>query len=217
MRGALNNPDFARASNFSNAVALTGTAVASAPFTTVLGMGPSVGSFAALSGSTALRTALASGAIGGASGALTSLSLGGSAKDVAIAGGVGFVTGAVFPSLPGTSILANARNGAAMGFVGSTSAQFIDINTNPNMSFRQDFNFGELIGSTLGGGIASGLTASFGKSFAEQVSAGIFQFGPSTAGSAIGGALGASSSAGGGFLLYPNKANLNMTRAVYAK
>ena len=183
----------------------------------------------------AARTAMLTGTIGGASGALGSLSAGGNAQDVAINAGVGFVTGAAFPLLPGTSFLANAGKGALLSGTGDAISQSISLGM-ANKSIYQNINFGEIGGATIGGGVASGLTASFGKSFGEQVSAGIVGFGPSTAAQAVGQALGASPSAplqggfggppstntfaagaAGGFLIYPNKSNTNQIQSVYAK
>jgi len=97
-------------------------------------------------------------------------------------------------------------------------SQTIGIGLDPTQSI-QNYNIGSTIGSALGGGIGSGLTASFGSgSLAMQLSSGVVKFGPSLTAKGIGGALGdPTSSANGGFVLYPNKSNTNMMRLVYAK
>jgi hypothetical protein len=179
----VDDPDRIRMSNFTNAVALTGTSIAAAPF--VAGtLGPAASMIPAPS-----STVLVPGAIGGVSGALAALNMGGDARDVAIGGGVGFVAGMVSTKLPGSGFWANTAKGAGLGAASSTFTQSIDIFTDPNKTLRQNFSTGQVIGSTIGGGIAGGITAPFGTSTLEQISAAIIGYGPSTAGSAIGGAL----------------------------
>ena len=215
-RGALSNPDFAGASNFTNAVGVTGTGVAALPFVAAdtVGLSAITAPAEATAGAFA-RTALISGTIGGTTAGLGTVVTGGDARDVVINTGVGFGLGAVAPAFEVSGFLANAGKGAVLGGSGSTISQFIDIGTDPSKTIN-DFNVGTVLGSAVGGGLTSGLTAPFGSSLGERISAGIFSFGPATAASAIGERLGAPS-ASGGFVLYPSKPNTNQLRAVYQK
>jgi RHS repeat-associated protein len=188
------NQDAARISSFANGVALAGASAAAAPAligltsTSVLG---GAGSFAAMSGSAfTTGTAVTSGVIAGTTSALTAYSLGDSGKNIALAGGVGFV-GGVFSS--GYSVvggLANMAKGAVLGAATTATTQGIDIGTSSTKSFEQDFSIGKVLGAALGGGIGTGLTAPFGRSIAEQASAASLKFGFGTAGKGIGEALG---------------------------
>lgn len=180
----IDDPDIVRISNFTNALALTGAGLAAAPF--VVGtVGPAATLLPAPS-----STVLVPGAIGGVSGGLAAWNMGGDAKQIAIGGGVGFVAGTFASKFPVSGFWANATKGAGLGGLSSAGSQSIDIGTSPTKTFSQDFNTGQVIGSTLGGGFAGGITAPFGRSTAEQISAAIIGHGPSTAAEAIGGAFG---------------------------
>lgn len=213
-RNPIPQQDLTRITNFTNAVGVTGTGVAAAPFVAgdAAGLLPAIGSGAnAISG-----PALTSGVIGGTTGALGTLATGGDGRDVAINTGVGFTFGLLAPGLPGSGFLANSGKGFVLGGVASSTAQSIDIGTNPSKTFQQDFSAGRALGSAIGGGIASGLTAPFGSSLGEQISAGIFSFGITTPIDAVSQSL-STPSASGGFVLYPSKPNTNQLRSVYAK
>ena len=216
-RNPIPQQDANRIGNFIDAVQLTGTGVAAAPF--VAGDTAGLSAITVPSEATAgafARSALTSGAIGGTTAGLGTLATGGSGRDVLINTGVGFGVGAFSPIFQPVGFLANTGKGALLGAGGSTASQLIDIGTDPAKNLQQDFNVGAVLGSALGGAAASGLTAPFGNSLGERISAGIFSFGPETAFSAIGERLGAPS-ASGGFVLYPSKPNTNQLRAVYQK
>ena len=170
-------------SNFTNAVALPGTSMAAAPF--VAGtLGPAASMIPAPS-----STVLVPGAIGGVTGQLGAWNTGADANQIAIGGGVGFAAGMFASKFPVSGFWANATKGAGLGGLSSFVSQSIDIGSSPTKTFSQDFSTGHVIGSTIGGGFAGGITAPFGTSTLEQISAAIIGYGPSTAGSAIGGAL----------------------------
>lgn len=158
----------------------------------------------------------------------------------ATAGTIGAVQGVLTVALPGSGTL---WQGATIGGAGNLVTQTIDIASDPSKSFRSDFNLLELGGNMLGGAAASKLTSAFGPTWSQQASAATIAWPVETSFSAVGQSLGTpgpsfaaptftdfgspnldfstfaglSGTAGGGFLLYPNKANTNMMRSVYAK
>lgn len=156
--------------------------------TSVLG---GAGSFSAMSGSTfTTGAAVTSGVIAGSTSALTAFTLGDSGKNIALAGGVGFVGGVISPAIRVAGGLGNIVKGAVLGAATTATTQGIDIGTSSSKTFEQDFSFGKVLGAAVGGGIGTGLTAPFGRSFAEQSSAALLKFGFGTAGKGIGEAFG---------------------------
>ncbi len=221
MNGFSRNPipqqDLTRITNFTNAVGLGNTAVAAAPFVAADTAGltaitvPSEFTAGALT-----RTALTSGAVGGTTSGLSTLALGGSVRDVAVNTGAGFVAGLAAPFVPGSGFVGNFGKGSLLGFGTNIGVQSTDILSDSTKTFGSNFSVGQLAGSTLGGGLAQGLTGSFGNSIPEQMSAGIFSFGVTTPIDAVSQSL-STPSASGGFVLYPSKPNTNTLRTVYAK
>lgn len=181
------------------------------------------------------------GTIGGTSGAAgyVATTPNPTVKGAAIAGGIGAVQGVATVLLPGSGTL---WQGATIGGIGNLATQGINIATDSSRSLS-DFNWGEFGGSLLGGAAASKLTSAFGPTWSQQASAATIAWPVETSFSAVGQSLGTpspsfaspnfndfgspsldfptfaglSGTAGGGFLLYPNKANTNMMRSVYAK
>ncbi len=218
LNGFSRNPvpqqDLTRITNFTNAVGLGGAGIAAAPPLAglVAGVAPVLGEVSALGSSTALT----SGLVSGTTSALGTLATGGNTEQVLINGVAGFTAGLFVPGIKVQGFTGNFLKGAGLGGAADAGAQSFNILSDPNKSFSSDFNVGEFFGSSLGSGFTLGLTAPFGNSIPDQVSAGIFGFGPTTAFTAVGSALG-QPSASGGFVLYPSKPNTNTLRSVYAK
>jgi hypothetical protein len=115
-------------------------------------------------------------------------------RDAAINFGTGFATGATVPLAPVSGFLANTGKGALLAGGGDFATQSITLAMD-NKPILKNINSWEIAGAAVGGGIASGLTHTFGGTLAEQASAGLIGFAPSTTGQAIGMKLGESSNA----------------------
>ena len=178
------------------------------------------------------------GTIGGTSGAAGYVATTPSptVQGTAAAGTIGAVQGVLTVALPGSGTL---WQGATIGGAGNTVTQLMNI----AQGTQESFNYTELGFATLGGGTASKLTSAFGPTWSQQAAAATIAWPVETSFSAVGQNLGTpspsfsapsftdfgspsldfptfaglSGTAGGGFLLYPNKANTNMMRSVYAK
>ena len=141
--------------------------------------------------------------IGGVSSFAGALAQGASLGDAAISGLTGAAIGGIGGALGGITLGLgrSAAAGAGFGFGGDSASQGINIARDPCKSLS-DFNLGSALGAAAGGAFAGGLNAP-GRSAAKglsgltrfdrtalDVSQGIVGFGPSLAGSVVGGELG---------------------------
>jgi RHS repeat-associated protein len=136
-------------------------------------------------GAPLVAAATTTGVINGVSSGLGTYATSGNVKQSLISTGVGIGTGAMstyFPAATTVGVLAKAGGVAGLTSFGTQS---IHIGVSDNKTLAKDFNWGELIGSTIGGLAGNSLTLKAGTSVAQQASAAVIGFGPSTA---IGGA-----------------------------
>jgi len=141
--------------------------------------------------------------IGGVSSFAGALAQGASLGDAAISGLTGAAIGGIGGAFGGITfgLGRSAAAGAGFGFAGDSASQAINIAKDPCKT-HSDFNLGSALGAAAGGAFAGGLGAP-ARSAAEglsgltrfdraalEVSLGIVGFGPSLAGSSVGGELG---------------------------
>ncbi|BCO31669.1 hypothetical protein TspCOW1_17720 [Thiohalobacter sp. COW1] len=136
------------------------------------------------------------GIIGGVAGGIGACLDGCNVKDALIGAGTGAAAGALSPLSVGRTVGATFARGAGLSSASNVVAQGISIGTDADQSFVQNFNALEVVGAGIGGGAASAITRPFGKTLAEQISAGVIGFGPSNAGTLIGRNVSSSFNAG---------------------
>lgn len=98
-------------------------------------------------------------AIGGVSSFVGTLVTGGSIGEAAMSGIVGAGAGAMAGFFPGGSLIKGALSGAVLGGGANAIAQTAAIHRDPCKSLSNDFKWGAVGGSALGGLLSGGMHA----------------------------------------------------------